>query len=173
MKFSPENYVPQAVPSFVRKQAWTIWAISLSFIALWVFLILLAPVAESAGWQALSAPVYNFFSYICHQMPERSLRIGSEPFAVCSRCLGVYFGLLCGFLFYPVFKEIDEIEPPRRAWLFLALIPMGIDWSLGAFGIWQNTHFTRFATGVILGVACAIFIVPALVELFRLMSRRK
>lgn len=173
MRFSPESYVPQSVPSFIRRQGWAIWGISLFFTALWVFLIMLAPVAENAGWQAVSSSIYSFFSYLCHQLSERSFHLGAHPFAVCSRCLGVYFGLFGGFLIYPFFKRIEDIEPPRRMWLFLALIPMGIDWSLGVFGIWENTHFSRFATGIVLGVVCALFIVPALIELFRLLLGRK
>jgi hypothetical protein len=50
---------------------------------------------------------------------------------------------------------------------------MGVDWSLGFFEIWENTALSRFLTGLILGVACAIFIVPALVELLRLLRSEK
>ena len=50
------------------------------------------------------------------------------------------------------------------------MVPIAIDWSLGAFGIWENTHLSRFITGLILGAACAIYIVPALVEIFRLVT---
>jgi hypothetical protein len=50
---------------------------------------------------------------------------------------------------------------------------MLIDWSLGFFEIWENNHLSRFLTGLILGAACAIFIVPALVEISRLLSNRR
>ena len=173
MRVSTGNYVSQIFPSFVRKQARRVWGISLIFVAFWVFLILFAPVAENAGWHPISSNIYNFFGYICHQMPERSFHIAAHPFAVCSRCFGVYSGLFGGILIYPFFKQIEDIEPPSRIWLFLALIPMGIDWSLGVFGVWENTHFSRFVSGVVLGVACAVFIVPALIELFRLLLVKK
>jgi uncharacterized membrane protein len=104
-------------------------------------------------------------------MPSRSFFIDGEKFGVCSRCFGVYFGLLVGFLAYPLWRPIDTIEPLRRFWLFLSLIPMGIDWSLGEFGIWENTFATRLVTGLILGVACATFMVPALVEITRNLTR--
>ena len=67
----------------------------------------------------------------------------------------------------PLLRRIEDIEPFPRFWLFLAMIPIGIDWSLGVFGIWENTHLSRFLTGLILGAACGLFIVPALVEIFR------
>jgi uncharacterized membrane protein len=70
-----------------------------------------------------------------------------------------------------VIRKVDEIEPLPRFWLFLAMIPIGIDWSLGVFGICENTHLSRFLTGLILGAACAIYIVPALVEIFRYLKK--
>jgi uncharacterized membrane protein len=80
---------------------------------------------------------------------------------------------LAGVLIYPLWRPIEEIEPIRRFWLFLSLIPVTIDWSLTMFGIWENTHLSRFVTGMILGAACATFIVPALVEITRNFSARK
>jgi len=68
---------------------------------------------------------------------------------------------------YPLWRRIDEIEPISRIWLFLSLIPIGVDWSLTIFGIWDNTFTSRLITGLILGVACATFIVPATVEITR------
>jgi hypothetical protein len=51
------------------------------------------------------------------------------------------------------------------------MAPIGIDWSLGALGIWENTHLSRFLTGGLLGAACAVFIIPALVEIFRYLKK--
>lgn len=60
---------------------------------------------------------------------------------------------------------MDESRPLPRVWLFAAMLPMAIDWSLGYFRVLENTHLSRVVTGLILGVACAVFIVPALIEL--------
>ena len=149
--------------------------ISACVVFVWVFLILLAPLAAANGYSNISAPLYKFFGYLCHQIDGRSFHVENHPFAVCSRCFGVYFGLFFGFLIYPLMRPIEEVEPLPRFWLFAAMIPIGVDWSLGVFGIWENTHLSRFLTGTILGFACAVFIVPALVEIFRHLSgaRRK
>jgi len=168
-----EDYIPQPMMSILRRQAWKVWAIGLSVVFLWVFLMILAPLAKANGFTAISSPLYHFFSYICHQVPARSFHIEGEQFGVCSRCFGVYFGLFAGFAGYPLWRRIDEIEPLARFWLFLSLIPIAVDWSLTVFGIWENTFLSRFATGLILGVACATFIVPALVEITRNMSHRR
>lgn len=163
-----ENYISRDFAEQFRRQAWKVWTLSILAVFAWVFAILLAPLAKAGGLEYISAPLYKFFSYVCHQMPDRSFHVENHPFAVCTRCFGVYFGLFFGFLIYPAMRKIEEIEPLPRVWLFLAMIPIGVDWSLGVFGIWDNTPLSRFLTGAILGAACGIFIVPALVEIFRL-----
>ena len=169
-----ESYIPTVIARHFRSQALKVWGVTVAVVLIWVFAIVLAPLAFENSWIAVSSPIYKFFSYICHQMPERSLYFDRHPLAVCSRCFGVYFGLLAGLVIYPLWRRIEEVEPLARIWLFLSLIPIGIDWSLGIFGIWENTHLSRFLTGLILGVACATFIVPALVEIARnLMFRRR
>ncbi len=50
-------------------------------------------------------------------------------------------------------------------WLLLAAAPMAIDVALDTFGVWQNTHFSRFATGVLLSAVAVFYIMPGLVEL--------
>ncbi len=172
MKLSAKNYTPQIILKDLRKKALTGWAVGFSIVFLWVFIILLAPVAAANSLQSVSSPIYSFFSYLCHQMPGRSFHLENHAFAVCSRCFGVYFGLLFGFIIYPLFRSIEETEPLPRFWLFLSLVPISIDWSLTVFGIWENTFLSRFVTGMILGVACAVFIIPAIVELAQLLSRK-
>lgn len=156
-----------------RRQATRVWMTGLSLVLIWVAAILLAPLARATGLTAISSPLYQFFAYICHQIADRSFYLAGEFFGVCSRCFGVYFGLLAGLAFYPLWRNITEVESPRRIWLFAALVPIVIDWSLTAFGIWENTLVSRLITGLILGFACATFIFPALVETIRNVTRRR
>lgn len=168
-----ENYVPQNAFGEMRRRAFFAWGATSSLVTIWVFLILLAPIAEANNLNNISNPLYKFFGFLCHQNDERSFHIYAHSFAVCARCFGVYFGLLLGFIGYPLIRSITEIDSPPRFWLFLAIIPMAIDWSLGVFGVWENTHLSRFVTGTILGAACAVFIVPAIIELFAFVSKRR
>ncbi len=169
-----EEYRSPPTAADVQRQARKAWAIGFAVVLFWIILIVFPPIAKEFGLNRVSTIIYTFFSVLCHQMPERSFHIFDHQFAVCSRCFGVYFGLVFGFLVYPFFRKIENIEPFPRIWLFLSLVPMTIDWSLGVFGIWQNNHFSRFLTGLILGTACAVFIIPAIVELGQLsMLKRK
>lgn len=167
------NYVSLDTAKLMRKQAFRVWTAGLLVVVVWVLLIVGLPIAKANGFAAISSPFYYFFSFICHQIPERSFHVAGEPFAVCSRCFGVYFGLLFGFATYPLWRSIEDIEPLPRFWLFLSLIPMSIDWAMTFSGIWENTHLSRFITGMIVGIACSTFIVPALVEITRNFSYRK
>lgn len=144
------------------------WTIVLGIAGLWLFLIILAPIAAAADIGGTSQALYGFFSYACHQQPERSFFVLGHQFAVCSRCFGVYFGLFGAMLMYPLLRPMDESNPLPRFWLFASMVPMAIDWSLGVFGIWENTFTSRFLTGLLLGTGCAIFIVPALIEIAEL-----
>jgi len=172
MKQSIENYVPQAATRTIRRRAFFVWSAAAFLIAAWVFMILLAPLAEANEFSNVSHPLYKLFSFICHQIPARSFYLENHAFAVCARCFGVYCGLLGGFIAYPIFRSIETVKPFPRFWLFLAAIPAAVDWSLGVFGIWENTHWSRFLTGFILGAACALFIVPAIVEIAQLSANR-
>jgi len=168
-----ENYVPIAIAGGFRSQAWRVWAVGVSLVTLWLSLIVAAPVAKASGLVAVSSPIYSLFSFLCHQIPDRSFHVEGEPFAVCSRCFGVYFGLLFGYAIYPLWRPVDSIEPLPKVWLFLSLIPITVDWSLTFFGIWENTHLSRFFAGLILGTACGTFIVPSIVEIKRNLTRRR
>jgi uncharacterized membrane protein len=174
MPVSIENYVSQTAGRKRRRRgAIFVWSIFALIATIWVFLILLAPFSEANNQKGVSKSLYNFFGFLCHQDPARSFHLANETFAVCSRCFGVYFGLLFGFVLYPFLRPFEETNQLPRFWLFLALIPMAIDWSLGFFEIWENTHFSRFLTGLIVGTACAVFIMPALVEIAQLLSNKK
>lgn len=164
-----ENYISNDLLSTYRAQAIRVWAITVVIVLVWVAATVTAPLVMPSGF---STSIYTFFSYICHQLPERSFHLGEHQFAVCSRCFGVYFGLLAGVAVYPLWRRLDDPEPISRIWLFGSLVPITVDWSLSVFGIWENTHLSRFVTGLILGFTCATFIVPAVTDITRNLSRR-
>lgn len=167
------NYISLNTAKLMRHQAVRVWMVGLAVVFVWALLIVGLPVIKASGFISISAPFYHFVSFLCHQNPVRSFHIAGEQFAVCSRCTGVYFGLLFGFAVYPLWRNIDDIEPLSKFWLFLSLVPMSIDWALTFLGIWENTQLSRFITGLIVGVACSTFIVPATVEITRNFTYRR
>lgn len=173
MASQASNYIPQEIASRFRSQAWRAWAVGLAVASLWLALILAAPIAKANGLASVASPLYTFFSFLCHQMDGRSFHVEGEKFAVCSRCFGVYFGIVLGFVAYPFWRPIENIDPLPKFWLFAACVPAAVDWSLTIFGIWENTFISRTLTGVLLGFACGTFIVPSIVEITRNFSLRR
>jgi uncharacterized membrane protein len=143
-------------------------AVSLGIVAA----IVGAPLALAEGHPAFASAIYKFFSFLCHQIPERSFHIAGHKFAVCSRCTGLYSGFAFATLGYPIFRSLKRTDTPRIIWLLLSAVPLLIDFSLTYFGIWQNTHLTRFTTGALFGAVAAIYILPGLIELSASLRRR-
>lgn len=173
MPDSIENYVPQNMIAIQKRQAVWVWGVATAIAFLWLLIIVSAPIFEANGIKSISQPIYRLFSYMCHQISARSYHYHEYQFAVCARCFGFYAGFLLGFIVYPFIRELNNTESFPRFWLFAAMIPMGIDFSLTFFNIWENTHLSRTMTGIILGVACAFFMIPALVEINQFIQLRR
>jgi len=66
---------------------------------------------------------------------------------------------------YPLIRSIRSVSIPARRWLFIGALPIAIDFSLGFFGIWENTHSSRFLTGFLFGGVVVFYVMPAVAEL--------
>lgn len=128
-------------------------------------LIIGAPLALNAGQPFWGLTIYRAFSYVCHQLPERSFFVAGHQFAVCSRCTGLYAGFAAATVLYPLVRSLRRTEAPPRKWLFLAAAPLAIDFAVGFLGIWENTHSSRFITGALLGAVSVFYVMPGLVDL--------
>lgn len=142
-----------------------VWTVVATSALLMTVLITGAPLAKANGLTALSFIIYQAFSYVCHQLPERSFFIAGYPLAVCARCTGVYLGFTVGVMSYPLIYSLRRTQVPERKWLFIAATPLAIDFGLGLMGIWENTHWSRFSTGALIGGAAVFFVMPALAKL--------
>lgn len=138
----------------------------IALVAAWLFSLAAAPWLMANGHPLPAVILYQGYSVICHQMPERSFHYHDLPFAVCARCTGIYAGFLAGLLVYPVWRNVRETETPPRWWLVAAAAPLLIDYSGDLIGLFANTPLTRAATGGILGAIGAWFFLPALVDFF-------
>lgn len=154
-------------------------------VAVWLFvsaialavvgLIVAAPFAQSHGHPEFASPIYKAFSFVCHQIPERSFHLSGHQFGVCSRCTGLYAGFAVATLLYPLARSLRRSDTPSRVWLILAALPLVVDFALTYLGIWSNSHLSRFLTGALLSSVAVFYIMPGLVELVtaRKLQRRK
>lgn len=159
---SEVRYVPQVVPT---RRPMVFWASSAAVVTLFVALIVIAPLAAASGHGGIAAGIYHAFGRICHQLPERSFFIDGHKLAVCSRCTGIYGGFLLTFLAYPLVNSLRRTSTPDRKWLFLATLPLAIDFSLTFFGIWENTYTSRLLTGLLLGSVSVFYVIPGIMDL--------
>lgn len=141
------------------------WISASAFVLVVIGMIVGAPLATSLGYPTVGAIIFKVFAPLCHQISERSFHLDGHPFAVCSRCTGIYAGFAAGVVFYPLVRSLKYTYTPRRLWLLLSAVPIAVDWLLGFSGIWANTHFSRFLTGALLGTVCALYIVPGLIDM--------
>jgi uncharacterized membrane protein len=155
-----------------RRSQRLVWLAATAFVLILIGLIVGAPLAMSRGFVFVGVAIYKGFSPFCHQLTERSFHLDGHSFAVCSRCTGIYAGFAAGVVVYPLIRSLKRTDSPARVWLVIAAVPIGVDWFLGFAGIWANTHLSRFLTGAFLGVVCAFFVLPGLLDMLEIDWRR-
>jgi uncharacterized membrane protein len=145
--------------------AFGVW-VFVSLIALAIIVAIVgAPLALANGHSTLAEDIYKTFSFLCHQLPDRSFHLAGHQFAVCSRCTGLYVGFALTTLAYPLIRPIRTTTTPALIWLILATVPLLVDFSLGYFNLWANTQASRFITGALLSSVAVFYIIPGLVEI--------
>jgi uncharacterized membrane protein len=98
----------------------------------------------------------------CHQMPERSFKIGSYVFPVCARCTGVCFGQISA-----VILAVSGVICPYYIALCLLGV-MGLDWLVQKIGVKESTNIRRLITGVLGGFGLFSIYINLFVLLYKL-----
>jgi uncharacterized membrane protein len=164
----PTSRVTRQIPS----AALAVWVLTTAFAVVIVTLIIAAPLTAAYGHPGFAAAIYKTFSFVCHQIPERSFHVAGHQFAVCSRCTGLYAGFAVAALVYPLARPLQRTDTPSLLWLILATLPLVIDFALGYFSIWQNTHLSRFLSGALLSSVAVFYVMPGLIDLSSAIVRR-
>ena len=155
------QYLPQVVPT---RRPLVFWLVSVAVMMFIISLIVMAPVAAASGHSEIAEGIYRGFGVFCHQRPDRSYFIEGHKLAVCSRCTGLYAGFAFTLLIYPLVRSLRSAATPPRRVLFLAAVPLLIDFSLTFFGVWENTHTSRLLTGALLGSVVVFYVMPGIVD---------
>jgi uncharacterized membrane protein len=89
----------------------------------------------------------TFLGTICHQIPERSFWLFSSPLPLCTRCLGIYIGLLLGQS-----RLMKKIFNP---WFFSCFVFIEL---MGKFIGHDSADNVRFVSGLFMGTLSIYFI---------------
>ena len=102
---------------------------------------------------------HKAFNGLCHQDPQRSFWINGTPMAVCSRCFGVYAGFSATWILFPVASVFLKFLNGYKRWLLVGVLVINtIDVVGNFFGLWQNTQFSRFGMGTLIGLSTVLII---------------
>lgn len=82
---------------------------------------------------------------LCHKIPERSIRFFGIEKYLCSRCLGIIFGIICGMSFQYLGLSISLMN------MLILSLPLIIDGITQAIGIRTSNNYIRIITGFLFG----------------------
>ena len=86
----------------------------------------------------------------CHQIPERTFKIKGRYLPVCSRCTGLYLGIL-SFCLYAYYNYINY-SILLMFIAILAIVPTFLDGFTQLIGLRMSTNTIRFVTGIFGGI---------------------
>jgi len=80
------------------------------------------------------------------------LKLKNNQIAFCSRCLGIYLGIVMGIILFSL-----QIFNKNLYYLSIAFFPIFtiLDWSISAFTKSKSNNFFRTFSGIFLGIAYA------------------
>lgn len=132
-----------------------------TLILVWCTGIMAEFLIPSSGLFAIVYPFANLcYSHVCHQLPQKTIVFGQSHLLVCSRCAGIYAGvLLSSFLSLFVFDYINK--KLKLMYLYLAALPMLTDVIFYSIHMYSYSKIIAFITGILLGSVGFFYILEA------------
>jgi len=107
--------------------------------------------------------VNNLGASVCHQIPERSLKMGGLILPICSRCSGIYIGFFIFAIFmFLMFRKKENDLPPLYILVILIIFILSAvaDGLLSYFFVIETNNVVRFITGFLSGSSTMAIIYP-------------
>src|SRR5262249_19541946 len=104
--------------------------------------------------------IFRAYRFACDELPTHSLFIGGYQICLCSRCLAIYSTMLITGLTLAFLRKGRRLQAiPWWLWL-LAAVPMALDGGTQLFGLRESNLVLRLLTGVLFGLATALYALP-------------
>lgn len=100
----------------------------------------------------------EYRSIICHGEDEKCFTVFGRKMLICSRCLGVYLGMIFGVLL-GFFMGLDIDGGVLFLLTIIVLIPFVLDGLLQELEFLESTNPRRFITGISVGIMLGLDIV--------------
>ncbi|MFH1055410.1 MAG: DUF2085 domain-containing protein [Candidatus Altiarchaeota archaeon] len=114
---------------------------------------------------------YGYLTSNCHQMPQRSLLIGTFQIPFCARDTAIYIGCLFGGIL-PFLKVKTPGWVKSMQFFILSMVPMAVDGvSQTSLDMRESSNELRVATGVLFGFGLVYFFAVRIVEHSRNVER--
>ncbi len=105
----------------------------------------------------------NLFSFVCHQQLDRTLFLEGRPLAACSRCTGIYTGMLLGLTGWVLWNVFVKCRPIKGARIFFVIsLVLLLDGFANFLDIWQSSNNTRVLIGLFWGLATGVLLANTL-----------
>lgn len=125
---------------------------------LYVGLPVMAPILVWLGLSGLAEVIYFIYSYLCHQLPQRSFFIVGNQVAFCQRDVSIYGSIFIAGLAY---ATTGRRWRPLPWWgAALMILPALTDGSIQLSGPYESTWYARVITGTLVGVGTVWFLYP-------------
>jgi hypothetical protein len=128
----------------------------------WRVLWLAFVVAGASPWLLALTTVDLSWLYanLCHQEVARSLAIDGHTMVVCSRCAGIYLGLVFGALLAGFSRTHAWWRRHGRHLVIAAIVANVADWM---WSTWMPlSHLSRIGVGALFGATGSAFMLAAL-----------
>jgi len=110
--------------------------------------------------------VYSTSDSFCHQKASRSFFLNDNQMPYCSRCTGIFLGLVIGACI-AVFRYIDF----KWQYIIIGLLPIGIDGIGQMFCFWESINIIRLMTGMLAGILTGLAVAVIIQELCASVSK--
>jgi uncharacterized membrane protein len=100
---------------------------------------------------------------LCHQEVERTFSIDSLNMPVCSRCTGIYLGILLSLLALNIIERKIKGEFPSLKMVLISVgvfLIMGLDVVLSTIGLIESSNIIRMITGFMTGWFLVLLLFP-------------
>jgi uncharacterized membrane protein len=140
------------------------------FACLWCFGFLSPILYENYRSLLVSKPfTHQIYSSVCHQFPEKTFSINGEQLHVCSRCAGIYLGVLASLII-----SLIKIRGKNSFGLLLiASMIMLFDVVSTSFGLYMYSKPIAMFTGLFFGYAIINFVLSELFQPYKMLSYEK